>query len=107
MGKWVYREGKKSPLSSYFRSYFFCCLFFNFIGIFGCMSVKYYDEEITKAKWRGALTGVAFSVSGFAWAIIATTAIKINALVVITLLILVAGIFFGILYNYKGNESKK
>ena len=105
MGKWVYREGKKEPLSNYFRSYFFACLIFNFIGLIGCISVKYYDEEITKAKWKGAFTGLAFSVVGIAWAIIATSAIKNNALVVITALILVAGVFFGILYKYGGQEK--
>ena len=102
MGRWVYREGKKEPLSNYFRSYFFACLIFNFIGLIGCISVKYYDEEITKAKWRGTFTGLAFSVTGFAWAIIATSAIKNGALVVITALILLAGILFGILYQYGG-----
>lgn len=102
MGRWVYREGKKEPISNYFRSYFFACLIFNFIGLIACMSVKYYDEAITKAKWKGAFTGLAFSVSGFAWAIIATSAIKNNALVVITALILLAGILFGILYKYGG-----
>lgn len=102
MGRWVYREGKKEPISNYFRSYFFACLIFNFIGLIACMSVKYYDEEITKAKWKGAFTGLAFSVTGFAWAIIATSAIKNGALVVITALILLAGILFGILYKYGG-----
>ena len=48
MGRWVYREGKKGPISSYFRSYFFAGFLFNFIGLIACMSVKYYDEEITK-----------------------------------------------------------
>lgn len=102
MGRWVYREGKKGPISSYLRSYFFACLIFNFIGLIACMSVKYYDKEITKAKWKGAFTGLAFSVTGFAWAIIATSAIKNGALVVITALILLVGILFGILYKYGG-----
>ena len=105
MGRWVYREGKKGPISSYFRSYFFACLIFNFIGLIGCISVKYYDEEITKAKWKGAFAGLAFSVAGFVWAIIATSAIKNNALVVITAFILLAGVFFGILYKYGGQEE--
>ena len=105
MGRWVYREGKKGPISSYFRSYFFACLVFNFIGLLACMSVKYYDEEITKAKWKGAFAGLAFSVSGFAWAIIATTAIKNNALVIITAFILLVGVLFGILYKYGGQEK--
>ena len=105
MGRWVYREGKKGPISSYFRSYFFACLIFNFIGLIGCISVKYYDEEITKAKWKGAFAGLAFSIAGFAWAIIATSAIKNNALVVITTFILLAGVFFGILYKYGGQEE--
>ena len=106
MGRWVYREGKKEPLSNYFRSYFFACLIFNFIGLIGCISVKYYDEEITKAKWKGAFTGLAFSVAGFAWAIIATSAIKNNALVIITALILLAGVLFGVLYKYGGQEKE-
>lgn len=106
MGRWVYREGKKEPLSNYFRSYFFACLIFNFIGLIGCISVKYYDEEITKAKWKGAFTGLAFSVVGFAWAIIATSAIKNNALVIITALILLAGVLFGVLYKYGGQEKE-
>lgn len=107
MGRWVYREGKKGPISSYFRSYFFACLIFNFIGLIGCISVKYYDEEITKAKWKGAFAGLAFSIAGFAWAIIATSAIKNNALVVITTFILLAGVFFGILYKYGGQEENR
>ena len=106
MGRWVYREGKKGPISSYFRSYFFACLVFNFIGLIACMSVKYYDEEITKAKWKGAFSGFAFSVSGFAWAIIATSAIKNNALVIITALILLSGVLFGALYKYGGQEEE-
>ena len=105
MGRWVYREGKKGPISSYFRSYFFACLIFNFIGLIGCISVKYYDEEITKAKWNGAFTGLAFSVAGFAWAIIATSAIKNSALVVMTAFILLAGILFGILFKYGGTTE--
>ena len=72
----------------------------------GCISVKYYDEEITKAKWKGAFTGLAFSVVGFAWAIIATSAIKNNALVIITALILLAGVLFGVLYKYGGQEKE-
>ena len=107
MGKWVYKDGKKGPVSSYFRSYFFAGLIFNFIGLIGCISVKYYDEEITKAKWRGAFTGLGFSVAGFAWAIIATSTIKNNALVVITALILLIGVFFGILYKYGEREGAK
>ena len=103
MGRWVYREGKKGPISGYFRSYFFCGLLFNFIGIFACMSVKYYDEEITKAQWKGLFSGLGFSTSGIAWTIIASSAIKNNALIIISLLIQVAGILFGIFYNYKGN----
>ena len=107
MGRWVYREGKKEPLSNYFRSYFFACLIFNFIGLIACMSVKYYDEAITKAKWKGAFTGLAFSIAGFAWAIIATSAIKNGALVIITALILVVGVCFGILYKYGGQENEE
>ena len=107
MGRWVYREGKKGPISSYFRSYFFACLIFNFIGLIGCISVKYYDEEITKAKWRGAFTGLAFGVSGFAWTIIGTTYINNNALVVvIAILIILTSIIFGILYKYGGQEKE-
>ena len=107
MGRWVYKEGKKGPISSYFRSYFFACLVFNFIGLIACMSVKYYDEAITKAKWKGAFTGLAFSIAGFAWAIIATSAIKNNALVIITALILLAGVLFGVLYKYGGQENEE
>ena len=69
------------------------------------MSLKYYDEEITKAKWKGAFAGLSFSIAGIAWAIIATSSIKNNALVVITAFILLAGVFFGILYKYGGQEE--
>ena len=105
MGRWVYREGKKGTTSSYFRSYFFCGLLCNFIGIFACMAVKYYDEEITKAQWKGLFSGIGFSTSGIAWAIIASSVIKNNTLVIITLFIQISGILFGILYSYKGNST--
>ena len=105
MGKWVYKAVKKGSLAGCFRGYFFCGLLFNFIGIFACMSVKCYDEEITKAQWRGLLTGLGFSSLAIAWAIIASSAIKNNALISITLLIQLSGILFGIFFNYKGNSA--
>ena len=106
MGRWVYREGKKGPISSYFRSYFFAGFLFNFIGLIACMSVKYYDEEITKAKWKGAFIGFSFSVLGFVWTIIGTTYFNNNVLViVISIFMVLASILFGILYKYGGQEK--
>ena len=108
MGRWVTRNVKKAPLSKIFKSYFFAGLIFNFIGIIACILVKYYDDEVTKAKWKGVFSGLGFSVAGFAWAIIATTAIKINSLVIITAFILMAGILFGALYKFGGqNETEE
>ena len=108
MGRWVYREGKKGPISSYFRSYFFAGFLFNFIGLIACMSVKYYDEKITKAKWKGAFIGFSFSVLGFVWTIIGTTYFNNNVLVVvISIFMVLASILFGILYKYGGQENEE
>ncbi len=107
MGRWVYREGKKGPISSYFRSYFFACLIFNFIGLIGCMSVKYFDSdgEITKAKWKGAFAGLAFSVAGFAWMIVVTSISDNKFLIAIGAFILLAGFIFGICYKYQPHKK--
>lgn len=101
MGRWVYREGRKEPLSNFFRSYFFACLIFNFIGLISCIFIRYYDKEITKAKWKGAFAGLGFGIIGFAWTIVASAVIKNNALtVIIALFILLTAILFGIIYKY-------
>jgi len=104
MARWEYHEAKREPLSKMFRSFFYAGLFGNFIGLIAAISVKYFDDEVTAAKWKGVLSGLAFSVTGFAWAIIATSAIKIPALVAITFLILVSGIIFGACFNYKKGQ---
>ena len=108
MGRMVYRVSKKEPLQNYFRSYFFAGLFFNFIGVLSCLSVKYYDEEITKAQWKGVFTGFAFSIVGLAGNIIASSAIQSTAVyIIIALFLLSAEVLFGILYKYKGNGKAK
>ena len=103
MGRWVYKEVKKEPLKNYFRSYFFAGLIFNFIGLLSAMSVKYYDEEITKAKWLGAISGFGFSAGGFLFIIVfsGTNTVLNRVGAVIAVIIWLIGVVFGIVYNYK------
>ena len=105
MGRWVYKEAKRESLTNYFRSYFFAGLICNFIGLIAGIAVKYYDDEITAAKWKGVFAGLGFSVSGFGWAIFATSVLKNGTLAIFTLLILLSGILFGIFYKYKSPKA--
>ena len=106
MGKWIYREGKREPLSNYFRSYFFAGFLFHFIGLMSSATVKYYDDQITKAKWLGVITGFGFNIAGIVLPLILSSIIENKRIAGFFWIgILLAGFLFGVLYKYKEDSA--
>ena len=103
MGRWVYKVEKARPLKSYFRGCFFAGLILNFIALLSLLNVKYYDREVTKAIWLGAISGFGFSTCGFIlMSVFSGISNRIGTIV--ALVIWLIGVVFGIVYNYKKNK---